>query len=99
MSLILGITVALFLLTSAKTIVPILVGRAAADTVPFALDYVRVRALGIPFAMCMQIAQSAAIGAKESVSPLAAVVVQSVLNVILDWYVCMCVCVCVCACM
>ena len=85
MSAILGVTVAIVLLLSANTIVPILVGAAAKDTVPYALTYVWVRALGIPFAMCMQIAQTAAIGAKESVPPLAAVIVQSILNVILDW--------------
>jgi len=86
MSAILGVTVGAVLCLTAPAVVPWVIGAASTDTVPFALQYVTVRAIGVPFAMVLSIAQAAAIGAKESVAPLAAVIMQSLLNVVLDWW-------------
>lgn len=76
------------LVLSAPRVVSFVIGRAAQETVPFALQYVYIRTIGVTFAMMLQIAQAAAIGAKESFAPLVAVIIQSLLNVALDWWMC-----------
>lgn len=59
-------------------------GQASAAVVPFATEYVGIRAVGLPFVLATVVAQAACLGSKESGSALRAVGVAVAVNAILD---------------
>jgi len=82
-----GIVMSFALIFGGGSMLKIFIGEGseAAETFDLSLSYVRVRGLGAaPTLLCM-VAQAACIGAKDSVSPLRAVAVQAVFNIVLDY--------------
>lgn len=64
-------------------IIRILCGKSV-ESIPYALSYAKIRSLAAPFAVPTIVAQSAFLGAKDAVTPLKAVLVGAVVNIIGD---------------
>ena len=64
-------------------IISLLCGKAR-DSIPFALSYAKIRSLAAPFAVPTIVGQAAFLGAKDAVTPLKAVLVGAVVNIIGD---------------
>lgn len=55
------------------------------DLVPFAIKYTRIRTLALPFALLTMVGQAACIGRKDSLTPMVAVMLGALANVVGDW--------------
>ena len=89
-ALALGILLFSIQYTCAPMMMKILAG-SAKETIPYALRYSRIRSFGALIAVPTIIGQAAFLASKDSVTPLKAVLVGSVLNIVGDIYlVCYC---------
>ena len=89
-ALALGILLFSIQYTCAPVMMRILAG-SAKETIPYALRYSRIRSFGALIAVPTIIGQAAFLASKDSVTPLKAVLVGSILNIVGDIYlVCYC---------
>ena len=89
-ALALGILLFSIQYTCAPMMMKILAG-SAKETIPYALRYSRIRSFGALIAVPTIIGQAAFLASKDSVTPLKAVLVGSILNIVGDIYlVCYC---------
>ena len=51
-----------------------------------AVDYVNIRALSMPTSLLLGVIQAACLGAKDSVTPLIAIVYSTVVNIVGDFF-------------
>lgn len=84
-SLVLGILLMAVQSFFAEYVVTILSGSASA-TVPFAVKYSQIRAFAAPAATLTMVAQAAFLATKDAVTPLKAVVIGAVANIVFDLY-------------
>jgi Na+-driven multidrug efflux pump len=68
-SLFFGLALGIFQVVLAPWVITLLCGTAT-DAVPFALDYVRIRALAAPVAIPMIVTQAAFLANRDSITPL-----------------------------
>jgi len=83
-----GLGLMLFLLTCARPLLKLYIGDKAASTpglLNAATDYVSIRALSMPTSLLLGVLQAALLGAKDSVTPLIAIVYCTVVNVVGDF--------------
>ena len=70
--------------TLSQPVISILSGPRAAEVVPYAVEYSRIRSLGSIAAVPCIVAQASLLAQKDSITPLYAVLFSSVINVIGD---------------
>lgn len=83
-----GMGIMIFLLTVCRPLMALYIGNEAAST-PGLLDaavaYVSIRALSMPTSLLLGVLQAALLGAKDSVTPLIAIVYSTIVNVVGDF--------------
>jgi len=83
-----GIGLLLFLLAFARPLLSLYIGHEIDNTpglLDSAVDYVNIRALSMPTSLLLGVVQAACLGAKDSVTPLIAIVYSTVVNIIGDF--------------
>jgi Na+-driven multidrug efflux pump len=83
-----GIGLLFFLLVTSRPLLRLYIGSRAADTpglLDAAADYVAIRSLSMPTTLLLGVLQAALLGAKDSVTPLIAILYSTVVNVIGDY--------------
>ncbi|CAJ1947588.1 unnamed protein product [Cylindrotheca closterium] len=83
-----GIGLLLFLLAFARPLLSLYIGHGAdnsPDLLDSAVDYVNIRALSMPTSLLSGVIQAACLGAKDSVTPLIAIVYSTAVNVVGDF--------------
>jgi len=83
-----GIGLMFFILTFCRPLLRLYIGDKAASTpglLDAASDYVSIRALSIPTSLLLGVIQASLLGAKDSVTPLVAILYSTVVNVIGDF--------------
>ena len=84
-----GFAIMILLLTVCRPLLRLYIGADAVETTPELLEsatyYVRVRALHMPTSLLLGVLQAALLGAKDSVTPLIAIVYSTVINVSGDY--------------
>lgn len=83
-----GLGIMLFLWLTSKPLLKLYIGQAALETpglLESATDYVRIRSLSMPTSLLLGVLQAALLGAKDSVTPLIAILYCTVVNVCGDW--------------
>lgn len=83
-----GLGIMLFLFLFTRPLLSLYIGDQAASTpglIDAATDYVRIRALSLPSSLLLGVVQAALLGAKDSVTPLIAIVYCTVVNVLGDY--------------
>jgi hypothetical protein len=83
-----GLGLMLFLLVTCRPLLKLYIGDKAASTpglLDAASDYVMIRALSMPTSLLLGVLQASLLGAKDSVTPLVAVLYATVVNVIGDF--------------
>jgi Na+-driven multidrug efflux pump len=79
-SLLSGLFMLLFLQLFAEPMARGYSGEAGATVVKHALTYIRIRGIGVPAGLVMMTAQAACLGNRDSVNPLVAVALSSLIN-------------------
>mmetsp|Transcript_14530 Transcript_14530/g.29735 ORF Transcript_14530/g.29735 Transcript_14530/m.29735 type:complete len:608 (+) Transcript_14530:66-1889(+) len=81
-----GIGIMLFLLAFARPLLALYIGHGADSALlDSAVDYVKIRAFSMPTSLLMGVVQAALLGAKDSVTPLIAILYSTVVNVVGDF--------------
>ena len=83
-----GLGLMIFLLTCTRPLLKLYMGDKAASTpglLDAATDYVSIRALSMPTSLLLGVLQAALLGAKDSVTPLIAILYCTIVNVIGDY--------------
>ena len=83
-----GIGIMLFLFAVCRPLLALYIGEQAASTpglLDSAVSYVTIRALSMPTTLLLGVLQAALLGAKDSVTPLIAIVYSTVVNVLGDF--------------
>lgn len=83
-----GIGIMLFLLAFCRPLLRLYIGDKAASTpglLDAAVDYVSIRALSLPTSLLLGVVQAALLGAKDSVTPLIAILYSTIVNVCGDY--------------
>ena len=83
-----GLGLMLFLLTCTRPLLTLYIGDKAASTpglLDAATDYVSIRALSMPTSLLLGVLQAALLGAKDSVTPLIAILYCTIVNVVGDY--------------
>lgn len=81
-----GIGLMLFLLTFARPLLSLYIGHGADPVlIDSAVDYVKIRAFSMPTSLLLGVIQAALLGAKDSVTPLIAILYSTVVNVVGDF--------------
>jgi len=84
-----GIGIMLFLWAFARPLLALYIGHGP-DDVPALLDsavaYVKIRAFSLPTSLLLGVVQSALLGAKDSVTPLIAILYSTIVNVVGDFF-------------
>eukprot|EP00523_Entomoneis_sp_CCMP467_P005757 CAMPEP_0168752474 /NCGR_PEP_ID=MMETSP0724-20121128/18405_1 /TAXON_ID=265536 /ORGANISM="Amphiprora sp., Strain CCMP467" /LENGTH=616 /DNA_ID=CAMNT_0008800725 /DNA_START=9 /DNA_END=1859 /DNA_ORIENTATION=- len=83
-----GLGIMFFLLLTCKPLLRLYIGEEAAKTpglLKSASDYVMIRSLHMPTSLLLGVLQSALLGAKDSVTPLIAIVYSTIVNVCGDY--------------
>lgn len=84
-SVICGFSIMTLLLTKGQSLLKLYIGETASSTVLTpATKYVHIRALSMPTSLLAGVLQSALLGAKDSVTPLVAVLASTITNVLGD---------------
>jgi Na+-driven multidrug efflux pump len=86
-----GVGLMLFLLAFCRPLLRLYIGDKAASTpglLDSASDYVMIRALSMPTSLLLGVLQAALLGAKDSVTPLIAILYATVINVTGDYILC-----------
>eukprot|EP00536_Pseudo-nitzschia_multiseries_P001469 jgi/Psemu1/181272/e_gw1.19.197.1 len=78
-----GIGIMLFLLAFARPLLALYIADPA--LIDSAVDYVKIRAFSMPTSLLLGVVQSALLGAKDSVTPLIAVLYSTVVNIVGDF--------------
>jgi len=87
-SLICGFGVLVLLLTSSRALLSLYIGEKASATpnlLNSAVDYVNIRALSMPTTLLLNSLQAALLGAKDSVTPLVAIMISTLVNMFGDY--------------
>lgn len=82
-SLALGVALSIVQYCFAPTAIALLSGKSV-ESIPFGIQYARIRAVAAPFALLTIASQSAFLAAKDSVSPLKAVIMGALVNLVGD---------------
>jgi Na+-driven multidrug efflux pump len=83
-----GLGLMVFLLVAARPLLRLYIGDKAASTpglLDAASDYVSIRALSMPTSLLLGVLQSSLLGAKDSVTPLVAVLYATIVNIVGDY--------------
>jgi len=81
-----GVGIMLFLFAFAKPLLSLYIGNGAdAALLNSAVEYVKIRAFSLPTSLLLGVLQSALLGAKDSVTPLVAVKISTVVNILGDY--------------
>lgn len=80
----LGSLVGVVQFSLARPVITILSGASAKELMPFAMSYIRIRAVGAPAALLTLVTQAAFLARKDAVTPLRAVVVGAAINLFGD---------------
>lgn len=83
-----GIGIMLFLIVAARPLLALYIGEKAAATpglLDSAVDYVSIRALSLPTSLLLGVVQASLLGAKDSVTPLIAIVYSTLVNLVGDY--------------
>jgi Na+-driven multidrug efflux pump len=86
-----GVGLMLFLLAFCRPLLRLYIGDKAANTpglLDSASDYVMIRALSMPTSLLLGVLQAALLGAKDSVTPLIAILYATIVNVTGDYILC-----------
>lgn len=83
-----GLLLAAFLLVACPTCLAAYAGAASAAVVPPAAAYVRIRAIGMPFALALAVSQAGFLAAKQPGVPLQAVCLAAGANLVGDLVLC-----------
>mmetsp|Transcript_29156 Transcript_29156/g.78886 ORF Transcript_29156/g.78886 Transcript_29156/m.78886 type:complete len:612 (+) Transcript_29156:142-1977(+) len=82
-----GIGIMFFLLAFARPLLALYIGHGADPAlIDSAVDYVKIRAFSMPTSLLLGVVQAALLGAKDSVTPLIAILYSTVVNVFGDLY-------------
>jgi Na+-driven multidrug efflux pump len=79
-----GLGIMLFLFAFSRPLLSLYIGEKAASTpglLDAACDYVKIRALSMPTTLVLGVLQAALLGAKDSVTPLVAIMYATIVNV------------------
>ena len=83
-----GVGIMLFLLLTCRPLLRLYIGEEAAQTpglLKSASDYVMIRSLHMPTSLLLGVLQAALLGAKDSVTPLIAILYSTIVNVVGDY--------------
>jgi len=81
-----GVGIMLFLLAFARPLLTLYVGHGAdPGLLDSAVDYVKIRAFSMPTSLLLGVVQAALLGAKDSVTPLIAILYSTTVNVLGDF--------------
>ncbi|GKY90600.1 hypothetical protein MPSEU_000033600 [Mayamaea pseudoterrestris] len=83
-----GLGLMVFLLLTARPLLKLYIGTKAASTpglLDAATDYVHIRALSMPTSLLLGVLQASLLGAKDSVTPLVAVLYATLVNLVGDY--------------
>jgi Na+-driven multidrug efflux pump len=86
-----GIGLMLFMFLFTRPLLQLYIGDKAAATpglLDAATDYVLIRAISLPTSLLLGVLQAALLGAKDSVTPLVAIMYSTIVNVIGDFTLC-----------
>jgi Na+-driven multidrug efflux pump len=83
-ALICGFAVMTLLFTKGEFLLSLYVGEGAKQIIKPAKEYVHIRALSMPTSLVFGVLQAALLGAKDSVSPLVAVLASTITNILGD---------------
>mmetsp|Transcript_24312 Transcript_24312/g.53530 ORF Transcript_24312/g.53530 Transcript_24312/m.53530 type:complete len:604 (+) Transcript_24312:76-1887(+) len=82
-----GIGIMLFLLAFARPLLGLYIGHGTdAALLDSAVDYVKIRAFSMPTSLLLGVVQAALLGAKDSVTPLIAILYSTVVNIVGDFF-------------
>ncbi|VEU43259.1 unnamed protein product [Pseudo-nitzschia multistriata] len=81
-----GIGIMFFLFAFARPLLALYIGHGADPAlIDSAVDYVKIRAVSMPTSLLLGVVQAALLGAKDSVTPLIAILYSTVVNVVGDF--------------
>eukprot|EP00550_Attheya_septentrionalis_P005846 CAMPEP_0198285888 /NCGR_PEP_ID=MMETSP1449-20131203/5129_1 /TAXON_ID=420275 /ORGANISM="Attheya septentrionalis, Strain CCMP2084" /LENGTH=556 /DNA_ID=CAMNT_0043983501 /DNA_START=313 /DNA_END=1983 /DNA_ORIENTATION=+ len=80
-----GLGLMALLLTCSRPLLSLYIGAESTDLINAATEYVNIRALSMPTSLLLGVLQSALLGAKDSITPLVAILYSTVINVIGDY--------------
>lgn len=83
-----GIGIMIFLLVACRPLLALYIGEQAASTpglLDAAVSYVSIRALSMPTSLLLGVLQATLLGAKDSVTPLIAILYSTIVNVVGDF--------------
>ena len=86
-----GVGLMFFLLAFTRPLLKLYIGDKAANTpglLDSAVDYVSIRALSMPTSLLLGVLQASLLGAKDSVTPLIAILYATIVNVTGDYILC-----------
>jgi len=81
-----GIGIMLFLFAFARPLLALYIGHSGdPGLIDSAVDYVKIRAFSMPTSLLLGVVQAALLGAKDSVTPLIAILYSTIVNVVGDF--------------